>query len=97
MTWRARSRGVTLVEMLVVLLVFGLLGGMSVLAVGRLQSPVESEHVATWRRARAAAIRSGQPVAVTGDSGTVVRFLPDGRALGAGVDPLTGEVRDATR
>jgi Tfp pilus assembly protein FimT len=91
------KRGITLVEMLVVLILLGLVGGMSVLAVGRLRRPDEPERIARWHRARAAAIRSGQPVAVAGDSGTVVRFLPDGRVIGKGVDPLTGEARDATR
>jgi hypothetical protein len=46
-------------------------------------------------RARAAAIRSGMAVTVSDDDGSAVRFLPDGRALGAGVDPFTGEVLDA--
>ena len=97
MTRQVSARGITLVEMLVVLVVLGLLGGVSVLAVGRLRRPVEPEHVATWRRARTAAIRSGRSVTVPGDGGTVVRFLPDGRAIGAGVDPLTGEAHDATQ
>ncbi len=76
---------------MVVLLVLGLIGGMGVLAVSRLRPVAAPERVTAWRRARATAIRTGQPIGVADDSGVVVRFLPDGRAIGSDVDPLTGE------
>jgi prepilin-type N-terminal cleavage/methylation domain-containing protein len=85
----SRPAGVTLLELLVVLVLLGLLLGMSGVAVTSLAAPRASAPVRQMEMARAAAIRSGLPVAVTVDS-AVVRFLPDGRALGPGVDPLTG-------
>jgi len=81
----ARSRGVTLVELLVVLALLGLVLGVSGLAVGSLRAPRESAELSDLRRARAEAIRSGAPVR----SGSVL-FLPDGRAIGPNVDLLTG-------
>ena len=81
----ARSRGVTLVELLVVLALLGLVLGMSGLALASLREPRESAHLREMRRARAEAIRSGE--AVRADS---VLFLPDGRAVGPNVDLLTG-------
>jgi hypothetical protein len=75
--------------LLVVLLLLSLLLGVTGLAVGSLRAPGRSSRVRVMEAARATAIRSGRPVALTGDSGTV-RFLPDGRALGPGVDPWTG-------
>ena len=89
-------RGATLVELMLVLLILGLITGISSLAMGSLKSPTVSEHARTLSQARAAAIRSGKAVSVSGEGGDVVRFLPDGRAAGRGVDPLTGEL-DAKR
>ena len=80
-----RARGVTLLELLVVLTVLGVVLGVTGLAIGSLQAPRESEEIATLRRARAEAIHSGAQRAAHG-----VRFLPDGRAIGPNVDPLTG-------
>ena len=88
--------GMTLVELTVVLLILSLLTGLSGLAVGRLRmSPVDPRETAL-RRARMEAIRSGAAVGVR-DSSSPVLFLPDGRAIGAGVDPLTGEPDPAKR
>lgn len=92
-------RGVTLVELLVVLVLLGLLFTVSGLALASLSSPRQSAWVRALKGARARAIRSGTSVLVQGDSGTgglnasspsAVLFLPDGRALGPSVDPLTG-------
>jgi len=87
--------GVTLIELLVVLVLLGILLGVSGLAIGSLAPPRESQRVRTLLAARATAIRTGAPAAVRVDS-ALVRFLPDGRALGPGVDPLTG-APDAAR
>lgn len=78
-------RGVTLVELLVALTILGLVLGVTGLALGSLKNPRESEQILALRRARAEAIR-------TGSARTMhhVRFLPDGRAIGPGVDPMTG-------
>jgi len=84
----ARSLGVTLVELLVVLALLGLVLGVSGLALGSLREPRESDELRDLRRARAAAIDSGAARAAHG-----VLFLPDGRAIGPNVDPLTGAPR----
>ena len=81
----ARDRGVTLVELLVVLALLGLVFSVNGLALASLAEPRESAALRDLRRARAEAIRSGIPV--RSDS---VLFLPDGRAIGPNVDPLTG-------
>jgi len=80
-----RASGVTLVELLVALAIIGLVLGVSGLALGSLKAPRETDLVLELRRARAEAIRTGA-ARTTHD----VRFLPDGRAVGPGVDLLTG-------
>jgi prepilin-type N-terminal cleavage/methylation domain-containing protein len=82
----SRKSGVTLLELLVVLVVLGVVLGVTGLAIGSLHAPRESEAIATLRRARAEAIHSGVPRVAHG-----VLFLPDGRAIGPGMNALTGE------
>lgn len=88
-------RGATLVELMVVLLLLGLVTGVTTVAIGSLKSRTAPEPAKALSQARAAAIRSGKAVTVKHDSGAVIRFLPDGRAIGRGVDPLTGVLLDA--
>ena len=99
-------RGVTLIELLVVLVLLGLLFTVSGLALASLATPRQSAWFRTLEASRARAIRRGIPVLVDGGSDAsggnrsrsgplglpagAVLFLPDGRALGPGVDPLTG-------
>jgi len=78
-------RGVTLLELLVVLTILGLLLGVSGLALTTLKQPRDSALTVELRRARAEAIHTGTPRTTHH-----VRFLPDGRGIGVGVDPLTG-------
>ena len=78
----------TLLELVVALAILGLILGVSGVALASLRPPAGSEVARARQRARAEAIRAG--TAVRADS---VLFLPDGRALGPGVDPLTGAVR----
>lgn len=78
-------RGVTLLELLVVLTVLGIILGVTGLAIGSLTTPRESALVIDLRKARGEAIQSGERRTAHG-----VLFLPDGRAIGANVDPLTG-------
>ena len=86
---KKRSKGFTLLELLVVLALLALLLSMGALAVTAVR-PMEAGPVAARvDSARREAIRSGTAVALRLDS-AVVRFLPDGRAIGPGVDPLTG-------
>ena len=77
--------GITLVELLVVLTVLGLILGVSGLALATLKPSGESELVRELRHARAEAIHAGAPRTTHH-----VLFLPDGRAIGPNVDPLTG-------
>jgi prepilin-type N-terminal cleavage/methylation domain-containing protein len=88
-------RGVTLIELVVVLAILGVLSGVTAAAFGGLRRPEAGTWSSEVSRARAAAIRSGRRVVVQGDRGTRAVLLPDGRAVGAGLDPLTGEVLDA--
>ena len=81
-----RTSAVTLLELLVVLTVLGLVLAVTGLAIGSLRTPSESELVVDLKRARAEAVHSGAPRIAHG-----VRFLPDGRAVGPGVNSLTGE------
>jgi len=78
--------GITLVELLVVLTILSVILGVTGLALGSLQTPRESEEMVALRKAHAEAIRTGVPRTMHH-----VRFLPDGRAIGSNVDPLTGQ------
>jgi type II secretory pathway pseudopilin PulG len=90
-------RGTTLVELMVVLLILGLATGVTALAIGSLKSRAVPERTRALGQARATAIRSGKAVSLPDEGGEVIRFLPDGRAIGRGVDPLTGELLGADR
>lgn len=83
----ARSPGVTLVELLVVLALLGLVLGVSGLALASLREPSEGVDINAMRQARTQAVETGAPRTAHG-----VLFLPDGRAVGAQVDPLTGAI-----
>jgi len=78
--------GITLVELLVVLTILSVILGVTGLALGSLQTPREPEEMVALRKAHAEAIRTGVP-----RTKHRVRFLPDGRAIGPNVDPLTGQ------
>ena len=88
--------GVTLVEMLVVILIVGLTAGVSVFSISALRPPNEAARSRRLRHARAEAIRRGVAVMIIPDSmaggggRSAVRFEPDGRAIGVGIDPWTG-------
>jgi prepilin-type N-terminal cleavage/methylation domain-containing protein len=85
---------VTLIELLVVLVLLGLIFTISGLGLASLSPSRESVGIRALEAARAQAIRAGVPVGVGGDSAAVL-FLPDGRALGPGIDHLTGNPRAA--
>jgi type II secretory pathway pseudopilin PulG len=95
---------VTLVEVMVVLLLLGLMLGISGLGAIMLRVPSRTDSTTELRRARAEAIRAARPVRIASARGDTVAphtphptlfvtFLPDGRAIGSSVDPLTGTPR----
>ena len=97
--WSTPS-GFTLLEAMVVLVILGLIVGMSGLAFVGLRAPRESDLAGELRRARSQAIQTGRPTATAfnhAPHATKVLFLPDGRAIGSGVDPLTGVQADAIK
>jgi prepilin-type N-terminal cleavage/methylation domain-containing protein len=89
----AGPRGSTLIELVVVLAILGLLLGVSALGLWSLRHTPEDERLARIASARREALQRGSVVTIgADDSGRVLRFLPDGRAIGNEVDPLTGSV-----
>lgn len=93
--WCVDARGFTLVETMVVLAILGMMVAMGGLAMVSLRPSPQDDAFRQLARARAEAIRTGERVVVTHHAGraTHIVFLPDGRALGASVDPLTGTPR----
>jgi len=97
---RYSRRAFTLIEVVVALALFGLILGVSGLALASLREPPSADSTRQVTNARAAAIQTGRPVTVTvalPDTGeyrasrtTQLLFLPDGRSVGQGADPLTG-------
>lgn len=90
-------RGTTLVELLVTLAILGLLAALSGVSVAGLRPPTAAGPARALDSARAAAIRAGRIIRFAGDSGYRAVLLPDGRVVGPGRDPLTGERLDARR
>ena len=94
-----RNEGVTLLELIVVMAIVGLILGVSGLAFSSLRAPRESAWATALHRARAQAIRQGRPAraVLTNPRHPAPLFLPDGRAIGRGADPLTGAPLDSAR
>lgn len=88
-----RPPGATLLELMVVLAIIGMISGLSLVSLQALRPTVAAVTRERFRAARDSAVRTGRTVELGPDS-TVTRFLPDGRGLGAEVDPVTGEWRD---
>jgi prepilin-type N-terminal cleavage/methylation domain-containing protein len=93
---------VTLIELLVVLTILGLILGISGVALASLKAPREAALVRLLREARTKAIRTGKAVRIILDSLPAyppirhpALFLPEGRAIGPGLDPLTGAPSNA--
>ena len=94
---RGTRDGYTLVEVIVALVLLGLILGVSGVAVASLRAPRESQWLRALYEARSQAIRNGKPVRAVLDHSPPMSFrvpaplfLPDGSALGAGVERLTG-------
>lgn len=95
--------GTTLIELIVALAVLGIVLGISTAALGAIHHDSPAPRLVRMMAARARALRTGFAVRVDlpdstgrGPSESVL-FLPDGRAVGADLDPLTGERADANR
>jgi prepilin-type N-terminal cleavage/methylation domain-containing protein len=96
----SKPAGFTLLEVVVALGLFGLILGVSGLAIASLRSPSAAAVSQQLIAARDSAIRSGHSISVTVsslDTGkyhaprtTHALFLPDSRAVGMDVDALTG-------
>lgn len=85
------SQGVTLVELLVVLVILAILGSVSGAALWSLKVPPAGSSRALLDAAHRRAIRLGIPQSVVlADSLPPVRFLPDGQAVGVHMLPLLG-------
>ena len=94
----ATTHGFTLVEMMVVVAILGLTVGIGGLALVSLRPPPASVCVLALKQAKTKAVRDGIPVRAASNCSVLPAplFFPDGRAIGPGVDPLTGAPR-ATR
>jgi prepilin-type N-terminal cleavage/methylation domain-containing protein len=84
-----RRDGFTLVELSVVMLIIALAAGVSTLAIASIRPRPTAEESLAWERARKQALRSGLPTRADAKQATL--FLPDGRAIGHGLDPWTGK------
>ena len=84
--------GFTLIEAIVAVVLVALLGSLAGTGLGAaLQQRGPEGLDAEIDEARREAILSGAPREAIVDSvGSTALFLPDGRAIGAGYDPLTG-------
>jgi hypothetical protein len=95
MTWRTR-RGVTLLELIVVVIGLGMISSVAMLAMpGRVIPPDDTPH--RIAKARASALRTGRPVSVVlmlDSVFSVATAMPDGTVLAdaaARIDRLTGQ------
>lgn len=96
--------GTTLIELIVALAVLGIVLGVSTAALTAVHRDTPAPALARMQRARARSLRLGVPVRLdVADSSAAgvpssILLLPDGRVLGGGFDPLTGEaVLNASR
>jgi prepilin-type N-terminal cleavage/methylation domain-containing protein len=93
-----RNPGFTLVELIVVMALMGLIATVSVVALGSLRRPTQPPWLEEHQDARRAALRNGMTVSAVRENAAklqpAILFLPDGRALGRGVDRWTGRITE---
>jgi prepilin-type N-terminal cleavage/methylation domain-containing protein len=90
------SRGATLIELMVALLLMGVLTGLAAATLGARRPTPRNLREQAFDRARRDATRDGRAVQVSA-GGAEALFLADGRAVGLGLDYLTGEAIRAGR
>ncbi len=91
------SRGFTLVEVIVVLTVLSIALSTAALSFPAARSGTAADSgAAVLEAARVRALQSGQAVQA-GSATDPVLFLPDGRVIGPGFDPLSGAPADSAR
>ena len=92
MTGRPGRAGFALVELIVVMAVMSIGFAVAAVAISRAPASMTSEGWPSQvARAKRLAAVQGQPVVLPDSAGRGgVVLLPDGRAAGAGIDPLTG-------
>ncbi len=96
MSARRPAAGFTLVELAVALAILtfsAVLASAAFRTILEDRGTVEGTRASNLRRARREAVLTGRPLVVWPDTtsgASPVLFLPDGRAVGGGVDPLTG-------
>jgi hypothetical protein len=79
------------------MVILGVLAGVSGAAFLGMRPAAENPWAVELSRARATAIRTSRAVILRTADGRRAMLLPDGRALGSGIDPLTGEAHGAER
>lgn len=90
--------GVSLLEMTVVLLLLAVIAGVSGAALSSLRLPAGTSVARQLLAGRSRALLTGAAVRIerkdssASSSQTPVLFLPDGRAIGNGVDPILGVI-----
>lgn len=93
----ALPSGTTLIELIVALAVLGIVLGVSTAALGAIHRDAPLPAVVLMQAARTHALRAGVavhldlPSATAGGPPISVFLLPDGRVVGVGFDPLSGE------
>ena len=84
---QTRSRGTTLVELLVVLCILGVIAGVTVLAARRFERPAPGDPLAIVAESLRSAVDTSHAI--------VVRVVRDGRPLSATVSPDGSVVGDS--
>lgn len=93
MSTRPACAGFTLLELIVVMAVMAVGFAVATVAISRAPAGTTEGWATQVARAKRLAALRGHPVVVADSTGRgSIVLLPDGRAAGAGLDPLTGTV-----
>ena len=91
-TGKAGTRGFTMLEVMVSLVLVSIATAVAALAMR--EDSIPEDRSTALREARLQAVETGVPVVVRIDTvvPSPILFLPDGRAIGLEVSPLTGRL-----